>query len=266
MPGSITALNLCRAELEMGTAAEAAWQQVLALTRSIDSADPEQWLLDCFLALQKRGKWKFESGQALFIRALNSGTCNCSCGVQLLLCLAEEAGLLGQGFGEAKWRNHTTLAHRRRDGAVAILETTNATPRWKPIEQVPKCHYRSEFEPQLLFLHSMSELVRPSRERSRILRQCFAKFDSAFWLNAGGPLAWICWRWVCAPTERWRRSALPLVLRALELESPRLGPLLHRRLLVLFYLAAEPSGRCRERILPLVKKFNTRLEQHCKNS
>jgi hypothetical protein len=236
---------------------------VLALTRSIDSSDPEQWLLNCFLALQKQGKWKFESGQALFIRALSSGACNCSCGVQLLLCLAEEAGLLGKGVGEAKWRNHTTLAYRRLDGSVVILETTNSAPRWKPIEQVPKCHYRSVFDPKLLFLHSMGELVRPSASRQSVLRQCFAKFDSEFWLNAGGPLAWICWRWVSAPSERWRRSALPLVLQALELESSRLGPLLHRRLLVLLYLAAKPRGFCRQRILPLVKAFNARLEQQC---
>lgn len=257
----LTALNLCRAKLQSNSEnVDVIWEEIISLVGvRLESDSVEDWILNCYLMIQKeKGEWSFKSGQNLFIKAIQgNGSCNCSCGVQLLLCLAEQFGFLGE-IGEAKWRNHTTLAHRREDGSVWILETTNVSPKWKPIEDVPKCHFATEFYPQQLFLHSMGELTNGKDEN---VKKCMSAFPEEFWMSSGGALAWVCWIW-STRSEGFQRRVLPLVQQALDLERPKVGALATMKVTTILLLACS-SKACKYPLQKNISDLYTQLNFQC---
>ena len=259
----LTALNLCRAELETKShRVSDIWEEIWQLVRSYsEEKNSEERMLDCYLLIQReKGQWSFRSGQNLFIEALQgNGSCNCSCGVQLLLCLAEHFGLLGE-IGEAKWRNHTTLAHQRPDSSVWILETTNVSPKWKAIEEVPKCHFITEFNRQKLFLHSLGELTN-GHGKIKNIKKCIQSFPERFWEASGGALAWICWIWTTR-AEGFRIRVFPLVEQAITLEQNNVGLLATMKVLTILHTTCT-SQACRQPLQKHISEIYNQLNFQC---
>jgi hypothetical protein len=264
MAHPILELNIYRASVQTGKEAASTWNLVQNELKALkENQNVEDRFLDVYSTIKALSgqQWKYSEDQALAFQALHSGKCNCSCGVQLLLCVAEWKGLLGE-IGEAKWKDHTTLAHKRENGDIFILETTNRSPYWKSLAEVRRCHFRTLFDPKLIFLSSLGELSRKIPNRSEIIRACFAHFQHDFWLQSGGELAWICWKWI-NKSQNWKFAAWPLVEMALQTSQKLIGVITEKRLLIILFVACPISSPLKQQMLKRISQVNLELKTVC---
>lgn len=258
----LLALNLARTKAATGFSGQEVWKRLLEILSKIPTSEnQENWFKDAFRLIRDNGKtWTYQEHQSLAFEALYTGKCNCSCGVQLLLCVAEARGLLGT-FGEAKWKDHTTLAHRRRNGDVWILETTNKNPTWKPLEEVKRCLFKVTFNPEQIFLSSMAELARKTAKRKEMVTLIFSQFGSEFWRTSGGDLAWLCWRWINS-SDSWKVAAWPLVSEAIVRLEPTVGSIVAKRVLIMLYVVTN-SIELKKSMASRIRKLNAILKKTC---
>lgn len=258
----LLALNLARTKAATGFSGQQVWKRLLEMLSKITTTEnQENWFKDAFRLIRENGKtWTYQEHQSLAFEALYTGKCNCSCGVQLLLCVAEAGGLLGT-FGEAKWKDHTTLAHRRPNGDVWILETTNKNPSWKPLEKVKRCMFKVSFDPQQIFLSSMAELARKTPKRKEMVVLIFSQFGPEFWKTSGGDLAWLCWKWINS-SDAWRVSAWPLVEEAIVRLEPMVGTVVAKRALIMLYIVTD-SPAVKKSMASRIRKMNENLKKTC---
>lgn len=240
------------------------WKQILELCEKIDGhLEIHDWLLACYKLIQSQalGKWKFKSGQNVFIQALLGQGCNCSCGCQLLLCLAEWRGKLGE-IGEAKWRNHTTLAYKRPNtDQIWILETTNVKPRWRRIQDIKRCFFQVEFRPRYIFLHSLGELGH-SRFSCTAARRAVSRYPAEFWRKNAGEIGEIIYLWA-TKSDQFRQKSTPLLILAMDIAKDELGQLLQHKLLTLCSLLAAPGSSSRVQLLKATLPTGLDLNSQC---
>lgn len=264
MTNPILQLNIYRASVQTGKEVDSTWDLVQNELKELpNNQNVEDWFLAAYSTIKAltAKQWKYSEDQALAFQALHSGKCNCSCGVQLLLCVAEWKGLLGN-IGEAKWKDHTTLAHKRENGDIFILETTNRSPFWKSLAEVQRCHFRTYFDPKLIFLSSLGELSRKMPNRPEIIKACFAYFQQDFWLQSGGELGWICWKWV-NESPNWKLTAWPLVEMALQNSQKTIGIVTEKRILVILFVCCPISAPLKQQMLERISQVNLELKTVC---
>ncbi len=260
MSQALLQLNLARSEIATGKDLRNVWNQIINSLPNL-STNLSEWFLNVY-SLLTQDHWKYDKDQALFFQAFESGQCNCACGVQLLLCIAENKQLLGKTIGEIKWENHTTLALRTSSSGILSLETTNKNPHWKSIRETKRCHYKTIFDKQLLFLSSMTEIVRKDPKRLKIIEAVFRKFPSSFWQSNGGDIGWICWRWTTA-SGTWKAKAWPLVKQVLNAKAKELGDVLHKRICLLLFLTTPSGTRASIDLKTRIRGLNTSLKTTC---